>query len=215
MHPEDQEKTSFMTSRGIYCYKVMPFGLKNAGSTYQSLVNMMFADQIGETMEVYIDDMLVKSLEAEDHISHLQQAFSTLRKYNMKLNPAKCSFGVSSGKFLGYIVTHRGIEANPDQIRAIHSIPSPRNVKEVQKLTGRMAALSRFISRLSNKSHAFFETLKKPKDFEWTEKCESALEELKTYLTTPPLLSKPLHGEVLLLYLAVSEHAVSSVQVRE
>ena len=89
MHPEDQEKTSFMTSRGIYYYTVMPFGLKNAGSTYQRLVNMMFADQIGRTMEVYIDDTLVKSLEAEDHISHLQQAFSTLRKYNMKFNPAK------------------------------------------------------------------------------------------------------------------------------
>ena len=109
--------------------------------------------------EVYIDDMLVKSLEAEVHISHLKQAFFTLRKYNMKLNPAKCSFGVSSGKFLGYIVTHRGIEANPEQIKAIHSIPSPKNVKEVQKLTGRMAAFSRFISKLSDKSHAFFGTL--------------------------------------------------------
>ena len=94
-------------------------------------------------MEVYIGDMLVKSLEAEDHISHLQQPFSTLQKYNMKLNPAKCSFGVSSGKFLGYIVTHRGIEANPEKIRAIHSILSPENVKEVQKLTERMAALRR------------------------------------------------------------------------
>ena len=83
----------------------------------------------------------------------------------MKLNPAKCSLGVSSGKFLGYIVTHRGIEANPEQIKAIHSIPSPRSVKEVQKMTGRMAALSRFISRLSDKSYAFFETLKNPKDF--------------------------------------------------
>ena len=86
-------------------------------------------------MEVYVDDILIKSLYVEDHISHLQQAFSTLRKYNMKLNPAKCSFRVSSGKFLGYIVTHRGIEANPEQIRAIHVIPSPRNVKEVQRLT--------------------------------------------------------------------------------
>ena len=141
-----------MTSIGIYCYKVIPFGLKNTGSTYQLLVNMMFADQIGRTMEVYIDDMLVKSLEAEDHISHLQQAFSTLQKCNMKLNPAKCSFGVSSGKFLGYIVTHRGIEANTEQIRVIHSIPCPMNIKEVQKLTGRMAAQSRFIFRLSDKS---------------------------------------------------------------
>ncbi|CAA7047599.1 unnamed protein product, partial [Microthlaspi erraticum] len=215
MHPSDQEKTSFMTSRGIYCYKVMPFGLKNAGSTYQRLVNMMFADQIGYTMEVYIDDMLVKSLVAEDHIMHLQQAFATLRKYNMKLNPTKCSFGVSSGKFLGYIVTHRGIEANPDQIRAIQVIPSPKNVKEVQKLTGRMAALSRFISRLSDRSHTFFAALRKPKDFMWDDKCEKALKELKNYLTSPPLLSKPKDGEVLLLYLAVSDHAVSAVLVRE
>ncbi|WZZ27514.1 hypothetical protein YC2023_010915 [Brassica napus] len=174
MHPEDQEKTSFMTSRGIYCYKVMPFGLKNAGSTYQRLVNMMFADQIRRTMEVYIDDRLVKSLESEDHISHLQKDFSTLSKYNMMLNPAKCSFGVSSGKFLGYIV-NRGIEANPEQIRATHSILSPKDVKEVQKLTGRMAALSRFITRLSDKSHAFFGTLKNLKDIQWTEECESAL----------------------------------------
>ena len=131
---------------------------------------MMFADQIGRTMEVYIDDMLVKFLEAKDHISHLQQAFSTLRKYNMKLNPAKFS--------PRYIVTHRGIEANPEQIRDIHSIPSPKNAKEVQKLAERMAALSRFISRLSDKSHAFFGTLKNPKDFQWTEECESALHPL-------------------------------------
>ncbi|KAL0836252.1 hypothetical protein Bca101_088141 [Brassica carinata] len=159
--------------------------------------------------------MLVKSLEVEDHISHLQQAFSTLRKYNMKLNSAKCSFGVSSGKFHGYIVTHRGIEANPEKIRAIHAIPSPRNVKEIQKLSGRMAALSRLISRLSDKSHAFFGTLKNPKDFQCTEECESALHELKAYLTTPPLLSKPLLSEVLLLYLGVSEHAVSAVLICE
>ncbi|XP_013639711.1 PREDICTED: uncharacterized protein LOC106344976 [Brassica oleracea var. oleracea] len=171
--------------------------------------------KIGRTMEVYIDDMLVKSLEAEDLISHLHQAFSTLWKYNLKLNPAKCPFGVSSGKFLGYIVTHRGIEANPEQIRTIPSIPSPKNVKEVQKLTGRMAALSRFISRLSEKSHAFFGTLKNPKDFQRTEECESALHELKAYLTTPPLLSKQLLGEVLLLYLAVSENAARAVLVRE
>ena len=133
----------------------------------------------------------------------------------MKLNPAKCLFGVSSGKFLGYIVTHRGIEANPKQIRAIHSIPSPKNVKEVQKVTGRMAALSRFISRLSDKSHAFFGTLKNPKDFQWMEECESTLHELKAYLITPPLLSKPLLGAVLLLYLSVSEHTVRVVLVRE
>ena len=133
----------------------------------------------------------------------------------MKLNPAKCSFGVSSGKFLGYIVTHWGIEANPEKIRDIHSIPFLKNVKEVHKLTGRMAALSRFISKLSDKSHAIFGILKNPKDFQWMGEWESALQKLKSYLTTPPLMSKPLLGEVLLLYLAVSEHTVSAVLVRE
>ena len=98
MHPDDQEKTAFMTNLGIFCYKVMPFGLKNAGATYQPLVNKMFADMLGKTMEVYIDDMLVKSLVADDHINHLKQSFDILRKYNMKLNPTKCSFGVSAGK---------------------------------------------------------------------------------------------------------------------
>ncbi|WZZ61282.1 hypothetical protein YC2023_061389 [Brassica napus] len=148
-------------------------------------------------------------------VHRLMSFMDKFRKYNMKLNPDKFSFGVSSGKFLGYIVTHRGIKANPEQIRAIHSIPSPRSVKEDQKLTVRMAALSRFISRLSDKSQTFLETLKKPKDLKWTEECESALLEFKAYLTTPPLLSKPLLGEVLLLYLTLSEHAVSAVLVQE
>ena len=110
---------------------------------------------------------------------------------------------------------HRGIEAKIEQIRAIHVIPSPRNVKEVQRQTCRMAAQSRFISKLSDKSHAFFKTLKNPKEFQGTDKCKPALTELKAYLTTPPLLSKPLDGETLLLYLAVSVHAVSAVLVRE
>ena len=185
MHPNDQEKTSFITERGTFCYKVMPFGLKNAGATYQRLVNRMFADMLGKTMEVYIDDMLVKSLAAENHLDHLKQAFQVLEKYNMKLNPTKCSFGVSSGKFLGYLVTKRGIEANPDQIRSIQNIQSPKTIKDIQRLNGRIAALSRFISKSSDRCHLFFSTLRKTKDFVWTEECEEALRQLKSYLTSP------------------------------
>ena len=114
MHPDDKEKTSFVTARGIFCYKFMPFGLKNACAMYQQLVNKMFADHLDKTMEIYINDMLVKSLSAEQHLDHLRQTFEILRKYNMKLNPTKCSFGVSSRKFLGYMVTQCGIEANPE-----------------------------------------------------------------------------------------------------
>lgn len=131
MHPNDREKTAFITDRGTYCYKVMPFGLKNAGATYQRLVNKMFADKLGVTMEVYIDDMLVKSLHTADH---LQDCFETLNKYGMKLNPAKCTFGVSSGEFLGYIVTQRGIEANPKQISVVLNLPSPKTVDKCNGL---------------------------------------------------------------------------------
>ena len=102
-------------------------------------------------MEVYIDDMLVKSPTAKLHIAHLSEAFQILREYNMKLNPAKCAFGVSAGKFLGFIVNNRGIEANPDKIKAVLEMPSPSDIKEVQRLTGRIAALSRFVSRASDK----------------------------------------------------------------
>ena len=125
MDPDDQENTSFVTGQGTYCYRVMPFELKNAGATYQRLVSRMFEKQIGTTMEVYIDDMQVKSTTAELHIAHLSEAFQILRKYNMKLNPAKCAFGVSAGKFLGFIVNHRGIEANPDKIKVVLDMPPP------------------------------------------------------------------------------------------
>jgi len=112
----DQEKTSFIISQGLFCYKVMSFGLKNARATYQRLINHMFHPQIGRNVEVYVDDMLVKILDEEKHLDGLQETFDTLRRYNMKLNPSKCAFGVLSGKFLGFMVSHRGIEANPDKI---------------------------------------------------------------------------------------------------
>ncbi|KAJ9539368.1 hypothetical protein OSB04_032101 [Centaurea solstitialis] len=169
MHTDDQEKTAFMTDKCIYCYKVMPFGLKNAGSTYQRLVNMMFKEHLGRTMQVYIDDMLVKSERSIDHVAHLKQSFDILRQYKMKLNPTKCSFGVRAGKFLGYLVTQRGIEASPEQVKAITEIQSPRNIKEVQKLTGRVAALTRFISRSSDKCHLFYNVLRKNQGFLWTD----------------------------------------------
>ena len=157
--------TSFVTGQGTYCYRVMPFGLKNVGATYQRLVNRMFQKQIRTSMEVYIDDMLVKSTTAELHITHLSEAFQILREYNMKLNPAKCAFGVSAGKLLGFIVNNRGIEANPDKIKAVPDMPPPSSIKEVQRLTGRIAALSRFVSRASDKCQPFFQVLKKA--FQW------------------------------------------------
>ena len=170
MDPGDQEKTSFVTTQVT----------KNAEATYQRLVNRMFQKQIGTTMEVYIDDMLVKSTTAELHIAHLSEAFLILREYNMKLNPAKCAFEVSAGKFLGFIVKNRGIEANPDKIKAVLDMPSPSGIKEVQRLIGKIASLSRFVFRASDKCQPFFQVLKKA--FQWDTKCKEAFLALKTYL---------------------------------
>ena len=170
MHVLDQEHTSFITDHGLYCYKVMPFGLKNAGATYQRLVNMMFKEQIDKTMEVYVDDMLVKSKVASDHVVHLTDTLRILRAYCMKLNPLKCSFSVASEKFLGFMVNQQGIEANPEKIQALIDMQSPGKTKEVQSLTGRVAALNRFISKATDKCLPFFESLKGNKRFLWDDK---------------------------------------------
>ena len=213
MHEDDQEKTSFVTSQGLFYYRVIPFGLKNAGTTYQRLMNRMFVSQIGRNVQVYVDDMLVNSRREEDHLEDLRETFDTFRSYNMKLNAGKCAFGVTAGKFLGFKVSQRGIEANPDKIRAIMEMTPPKNVKEVQSLNGKMAALNRFVSRATNKCLPFFSTLKK--SFELTDECQQAFKELKAYLSTPPLLSPSQSGEELFLYLVVSPAAVSAALIRE
>ena len=129
----------------------------------------MFHPQIGQNVKVYVDDILVKSQDEEIHLNDLQETFDTLRQYNMKLNPSKCAFGVLSGKFLGFMVSYRGIEANPDKIQAILDMKPPQNLKEVQSLTGRVAALNKFVSKSTDKCLPFFRVLKKA--FEWTDDC--------------------------------------------
>ena len=139
---DDQEKTAFITPVRNYHYKVMPFGLKNAGSTYQRMMTKMFEPQLGKNVEVYIDDKVIKSKLVSEHLVDLANIFEILRRHKLHLNASKCSFGVGSGKFLGYMVTHRGIKVNTDQIKAINDLQAPWNLKEVQKLTGMTAALN-------------------------------------------------------------------------
>ena len=215
LNPIDQEKIAFITPRGIFCYKVMPFGLKNAGATYQRMITKMFAHQLGKTVEVYIDDMVVKSIYAEDHLKDLRAVLNVLRKHRLKLNASKCAFGVGSRKFLGFMVTQRDIEANSDQISAILDLKPPRTVREVQRLTGMATVLNRFISRSAEKCRPFFNLIKKGKSFHWGEQSDQAFERLKAYLAAAPLLSTPVNGESLYVYLTVSEHAVSAAIVRE
>ena len=172
----------------------------------------MFNSQIGQTMEVYVDDMLVKSLAATDHIDHLWETSATLWLYSMKLNPEKCAFGVGSGNFLGFMVHQREIEANPDKIKAVLDMKSPTSTRELQRLNGRIAALNRFVSKSADKCMSFFKILRKA--FQWGPEAEEAFQKLKAYLTIPPLLSHATPSEVLYLYLSVSPLAASSILIK-
>ena len=147
------------------------------------------------------------------HLDDLQETFDTLRQYKMKLNLRKCAFGVASGKFLGFMVSQRGIEANLDKIQEILNMNPPKNIKDVQSLTGQVATLNRFVSKAINKCLPFFRVLRKA--FEWTDECQQAFEDLKAYLTSTLLLSQSKSGEELYLYLAVFLHAMSSALIRE
>ncbi|GKV50197.1 hypothetical protein SLEP1_g56910 [Rubroshorea leprosula] len=224
MAPKDEEKTSFYAGDEIYCYVMMPFDLKNAGATYQKMVTIVFRAQIGKNLEVYVDDIVVKSLKAEDHLTDLEETFNNLKKNIMRLNLVKCIFGVESGKFLGFMMSRRGIEVNLEKIKAVAEMEPPKSVKDIQRLTRRVAALHRFISKSADKCLPFFKIMRsvaqkdesgKQKKFEWSQECQTAFDELKSYLSSPPLLTKVVDEEILYLYLGISDEAISSVLVRE
>jgi hypothetical protein len=193
----------------------MPFGLKNAGATFQRLMRKALGPQMGRNAEAYVDDIIVKTRESRTFIEDLEETFANLRKVNIKLNPAKCAFGVPSGKLLGFLVSHRGIEANPDKVKAIEEMRPPCNLKEMQRLTGCMAALGRFIVRSGEKALPFFKLVKCTGKFEWTPEADKAFAELKRYLTSPPIMVAPTFREPLLLYIAVTRRTASAVLVAE
>ena len=178
------------------------------------MMTKMFESQLGKNVDVYIDDMVVKSKLVSEHLVDLSNIFEILRRHKLRLNASKCYFGVGSGKFLGYMVTHRGIEVSLDQIREINNLQPPRNPNEVQKLTGMMAALNRFISRSAERCRHFFLLLHKWKEFQWSEECVTAFQEFKRYLSHPPIMSSPVVDEVLFAYLVVALHAISLVLIR-
>jgi hypothetical protein len=166
----------------------MPFELKSAGATYQWGIQRCLHSQIERNAEAYVDDMVVKTQEEEGLISDLAETFNNLRKFKMKLNPKNCTFGVPSGKLLGYMVSRHGIIPNPEKVSAIAKMKPPESLHDIQKLTGCMAALRRFISRLDVRGLPFFKLLKKQDKFQSTQEAQETFEDLKKYLTTPPTL---------------------------
>ncbi|RDX78617.1 Retrovirus-related Pol polyprotein from transposon 17.6, partial [Mucuna pruriens] len=215
MHPQDEEKTTFITDDGAFYYKVMPFGLKNAGATYQCLMDKIFKGVMGVDVEVYVDDMVVKSQGVVEHYEALGRVFHILRKHQLRLNLGKCSFGVRAGKFLGFMLTERGIKANPEKCQAVINMRSPHSVKEVQQFMGKVTALSRFISKAIETATPMFPTFKKVGKFMWTTECEEVFLRLKAMMAAPLVLIRPTLGTPLCLYISVFDATVSSVLIQE
>ena len=208
MAPEDMEKTSFITKWGTYCYRVMPFRLKNAGATYQIAATTLFHDMMHRYVEVYVDDMIVKFRDKAEHLAALQRFFKRIRQFRLRLNPKKCTFGVSSRKLLGHIVSQRGIEVDPEKIRAILDMPAPRTVREIRGFLGKLQYISRFIARLKDICKPIFRLLRNNQPTIWNDDCQHAFEKIKECLLSLLVLVPPTPRRPLLLYLSISDMAL-------
>ncbi|GJS48002.1 reverse transcriptase domain-containing protein [Tanacetum coccineum] len=218
MAKEDEKKTTFITSQEIFCYSKMPFGFKNDGATYQRLGDKAFQKQIGRNLEVYVDDLVIKSCLEQEVIRDIEEIFNTLKEINMELNPKKCTFGMREDTFLGYKVNVDGLRVCPNKVEAVLSLPSLKCLKDVQKLNGKLASLNRFLSKSAEKSLPFFKTLKKctkKSDFQWTAEAEAAFGQMKKLIAELPMLTTPKEKEELIVYLVAAKEAVSAVLMTE
>jgi hypothetical protein len=219
MADEDVSKTAFICPGfvGLFEWIVMTFGLKNAGATYQRAMNLIFHDLLGIIVEVYIDDIIVKSAGDDSHLADLRLAFEKMCWYKLKMNPLKYAFGVSAGKFLGFIVHEKGIEIDPKKIEAIRSVKAPTCKKDLQKFLGKVKYLRRFICNLSGKVHAFTPLLRLKNDIDFTlgAKQQEAFDETKSYLTSPPVLQAPKSGIPFKLYVAAKKDVIGGVLTQE
>src|SRR3954470_60104 len=211
MHPADEKHTSFRTSVGVYCYTVMPFGLKNAGVTYQRAMDKIFRPYIRKTIECYVDDIAVKSRLHTNHLTDLKEVFDVMHQYQLKMNPTKSFLGVSTEKFLGFVINSKGISLDAEKVKAIQDMPPPRSVRELRGLQGRLAYIRRFIANLSGKCQPFSKLMKKGVSFVWDQQCQEAFDEIKRYLTSPPVLVAPVAGKPFLLYVRSMDHYLGAL----
>ncbi|GKB34756.1 reverse transcriptase domain-containing protein [Tanacetum coccineum] len=196
----------------------MPFGLRNAGATYQRLMDKAFHKQIGRNLEVYMDDLIIKSRTEDEIVRYIEETFKTLWEINMKLNPKKYTFGVEEGTFLGYKVNTRGLKVCLGKVDAVLSLPSPKCLKDVQNLNGKLASLNRFLAKSAEKSLLFFKSLKKctkKSDFHWTAEAEKAFKQMKHLIAEIPMLTAPMENKELIIYLAAAKETVSVVLMTE
>jgi len=215
VHPDDQDKTAFTTPWGTFKYVKMPFGLKNAGATFQRAMDIEFAKEIHDFLVVYLDDLTPFSKSDQEHLKHLRQIFMTCRKYGISLNPKKSLFGLEEGKLLGHIISKDGIRIDPERIQAILQIPYPRNIKELQAFLGKINFLRRFIPNLAKLIRLLSSMLKKDAKVKWSLETKQAFESIKTALTQTPVLTSPQFDKDFIIFSFASEHTIAVVLLQK
>jgi len=211
MHPDDEKHTSFKIPLEMYCYTVMPFGLKNVRATYQRAMNTIFYEHIYKTVKCYVGDIVVKSRVKGDHIADLKTIFDIMWAHQLKMNPTKSFLGVASGKFLGFIVTSKRVHLDSKKVHAIQEMQPPMNLRELKGLQGRLAYIQRFIINLSGRCQPFTRLIKEGVSFIWDEACQQAFEEIKRCLTHPPVLEAPVLGKLFLIYVRAIDHSLRAL----
>src|SRR5215216_5024933 len=215
LNPTDRLKTAFITPFGAFCYLTMTFDLRNVSATFQRCMQKCLLKQLGRNAHIYVDDIVVKTEKRGTLLEDLKETFDNLRHFQIKLNPEKCVFEVPAGQLLGFLVSERGIECNPVKIKAIEQMERPTRLRDVQRFTGSLASISRFISRLGEKALPLYQLMKKITHFEWNDKADEAFLQLKKMLTTLPVLAALTAMEPMLLYIAATSRVVSTVIVVE
>eukprot|EP00253_Pinus_taeda_P006082 PITA_06082 len=215
VHPDDQEKTTFTTPWGTFMYAKMPFGLMNAGETFQRAMDIVFAEEKDKSVVVYLDDITVFSKKEEDHLKHLERVLLKCRRFDISLNPTKSIFALTSGKLLGHIISKEGIRIDPNRVSAIQKLDLPRSKKEIQSFLGKVNFVRRFIPNFAEVVKNITKMLKKGADFKWTAEAKKSFEEIKKALTQALVLISPDFTKEFLIFTFSSEDTIAGVLLQK
>jgi hypothetical protein len=215
VNKKDKEKTTFTTPWGTFMYDKMPFGLNNAGATFQRAMDIAFVGERDRFVVIYLDDLTVFSKSDEDHLIHLQQTFEKCRKFGLSLNPKKSHFAMQEGKLLGHIVSRDGIKIDPKRVEAIDTINIPRNVKEIQSFLGKIIFLRRFIQNFAKIMKLIIDMLKKNSAVKWTAEAKASFSWIKKFISKAPVLASPDYLKEFLIFSFASKHTIAAVLLQK